>query len=279
MELLYKKYKRRKAGICNICNTHQRLTWDHIPPQGGIQLEPVDINRVAGALVPGLKSEKSETSHDGLKYRTICGECNSKIGSKYDPGLNDFAISVSRFLNSSLSFPPVVYIEAKPNLISKAVLGHLLSARLSNHDSFFDPEIKELLLDASKPIPDNINVFYWIYPYALQIVFRYGVLLTKNSVRRETPTIGLLKYFPIAYLVTDTKRFEDLDSLTNWRHEKMDIVIELHIKLADVKPSLWPEAPTPTKMLFIGQDGLESLRAHPKQHLIRNAGAQPCASL
>jgi hypothetical protein len=173
-----------------------------------------------------------------------------------------------------LSFPPVVYIEAKPNLICKAVLGHLLSARLSNHDSFYDLEIKEILFDKNKTIPERINIFFWVYPYALQVVFRYAVLLSKKAGNRETPIIGLLKYFPIAYLVTDAKRFDELDSLTTWRDQKEDFTIKVPIRLSDIRPSLWPEQPTPTKTLFIGEDGMESLRAHPKQHLIRNSGAQ-----
>lgn len=274
MELLYKKYKRRKIGYCNICRTKQRLTWDHIPPQGGIQLQPVEINRIAGSLVPTLKSEKPEISRDGLKYRTICSRCNANLGSRFDPALNNFAISVGRFLNSSLVFPPIVDVEAQPNLVSKAVLGHLLSARLSDHDSFYDSMIRDILLDSSKTIPDKINIHYWIHPYSLQVVFRDGLLLFKKSGVRETYRIGLLKYFPLGYVVSDSKSFEGLDSLTSWRNENENILVKLPIKLTEIKPSLWPEAPTPTSFLFIGEEGLESLKTHPKQNIILNAGAQ-----
>ena len=49
MELVYRKFKRRRIGPCNICGVVGPLSWDHVPPKGGIELEPVEIDRVIPA--------------------------------------------------------------------------------------------------------------------------------------------------------------------------------------------------------------------------------------
>jgi len=138
VDLVYRKFKRRRRGPCNVCGVVGPLSWDHVPPKGGIELQAVEIDRVASAFTEGLAAPKPEISHDGLRFRTFCSKHNSLLGSEYDPALNDFAISAGRFLRSELDLPPVVHINARPTAIARAVLGHLLAARLSSVDGFFD---------------------------------------------------------------------------------------------------------------------------------------------
>ena len=147
MDLVYRKFKRRRAGPCNICGEVGSLTWDHVPPKGGIELEPVEIDRAAAAYVSSLASEKPEVSHDSLRFRTICAKCNSLLGATYDPALNELARTVGRFLRTPLTLPAVVQVETRPTAVVRAVLGHLLAARLSSEDGFFDPDIRGLVLD------------------------------------------------------------------------------------------------------------------------------------
>ncbi len=265
MELLYKKYKRRKVGPCNICGQLGPLSWDHVPPKGGIELQPVEIDRIAGTLVSSLGSKKPEISHDGLKFRTLCSTCNSRLGTDYDPALNDFAITVGRFLRSTFEFPDIVHIEAKPTAIARAILGHLLTARLSTVDAVFDPVIRALVLDPQAPIPTKLNVFYWVHPYAQQIVFRDGLMPAKRGKYSEIQRFGVLKYFPIGYLVTDVCEYEGLEALTVWRNEPATQTVQVPVRLHKVHDAFWPEATAPDNFLLIGQGGLESVCANPKK--------------
>jgi hypothetical protein len=266
MELLYRKRKREKEGPCNLCREVGALSWDHVPPRGGIQLQSVEIDRLVGVLASGLRSKKPEISQNGLKFRTLCSRCNSLLGDRYDPALNDFALSVGRFLNTSLELPPILHVDAKPGSIARAVLGHILAARLSLEDSFFDHLIREAVLNPDDPMPEGINIFYWIYPYAQQVVFRDGVMPSKRG-RFDAEMIqrfGLLKYFPIAYLVTDADEYEGLEALTLWRNESAEQVLKLPVRLNQVFDAFWPEAPGPGNFLLIGAEGMESVQAHPR---------------
>jgi hypothetical protein len=214
-------------------------------------------------------------SNDGLKYRTLCGKCNSNL-SKYDVALNEFAIAVGRFLKSNLSFPSTVHIKARPVAIARSILGHLLAARWSPENSFFDDLIRGLIQEPNKPIPNEINVFYWLYPYPVQVVLRDAMMPSKRGNFTNYQRFGLLKYFPVAYLVTDAKEYEGLNSLTLWRGEPLDTSVELPINLKSIRGSGWPERPEDgpsANFLFVGGDGFESLRTQPsKSNRFRRKG-------
>lgn len=270
-QIHYRKYKGRKNGTCNICGELGPLTWDHIPPKGGIELLPVEIDRVVSLFVPSLGSSRNEMSNDGLKYRTICRKCNSHL-SQYDVALNEFAIAVGRFLKSNLSFPSVIHIKAHPVAIARSVLGHLLAARWSPENFFFDDLIRGFIQEPDKPIPNEINVFYWLYPYPLQVVLRDAMMPLKRGNFTGYQRFGLLKYFPVAYLVTDVKEYEGLNSLTLWRKEPLNTSVELPVNLKSIRCAEWPERPEDgpsSSHLFVGGDGFESLIARPSKSIRR----------
>lgn len=273
MDLLYRKYKRRRVGPCNMCGKTGPLTWDHVPPQGGIDLQPVEIDRAVAALVSSLALDRPEISNDGLKYRTLCGDCNSLLGSQYDTALNELALTVGSFLKTPLELPPILHVDARPTAIARAVLGHLLAARLSSVDAFFDPVIRKLVFDPVLPIPGELHIFYWIHPYAQQVVLRDCLMPLKRGRYSEFQRFGVLKYFPIGYLVTTAPEYEGLEALTLWRNEPSATVVKLPIKLREVRDAFWPEAPAPDNFLFSGVEGMESVRTHPAAHLWRQPGS------
>lgn len=269
MDLVYRKFKRRRAGPCNICGEVGSLTWDHVPPKGGIELEPVEIDRAAAAYVSSLASEKPEVSHDGLRFRTICAKCNSLLGATYDPALNELARTVGRFLRTPLTLPAVAQVETRPTAVVRAVLGHLLAARLSSEDGFFDPDIRGLVLDPARAIPDQIHIHYWLYPYGQQIVVRDALMPAVRGRYSDFQRFGVLKYFPIAYLATTAPVYEGLDSLTSWRNEPASFSVQIPINLRSARDPYWPEAPAPDNWLFGGHDLMESIRAHPRPGLFK----------
>lgn len=268
MELVYRKFKRRRNGRCNICGAQGSLTWDHVPPKGGIELQPVEIDRAAAAFVSSLAIEKPEISHNGLRFRTLCAKCNNeRLGAKFDPALNELALAVERFLRTPLSLSPVLHAEAQPNAVVRSILGHLVAARLSSDPGLFDPQVSELILDDSKRVPPAINVFYWIYPYAQQIVFRDALMPAVRGRYADFQRFGVLKYFPLAFLITTACAYEGLASLTSWRDEPTTFRTQLPIDLRGARDPYWPETPAPDNWLFGGRDLMESIRAHHKPEM------------
>lgn len=269
MDLRYRTFRKRKKGPCNICCEIGPLSWDHVPPQGGIELQPVEIERIAGVFVSSFSLPKTEISHDGLCFRTLCSKHNSLLGANFDPSLNDFAKTIGNFLKSKIFLPPILHVKARPTAIARAVLGHLLAARLSSKDSFFDELIRELVLDPFIPIPKNISIFYWIHPYAQQIILRDGLIPKIRGNYSEFQRFGVLKYFPIGFLVTDAEEYEGLNELTYWRDEPYSTLVEIPIQLNQIHDPYWPEAPAPDNCILGGEDLLQSLSAYPAKHLFK----------
>jgi hypothetical protein len=84
----YASTKRTKRDECNICRTVADLTWDHVPPQGSIEITPIEIHRLYAQVLPEAKFKKPLIMQNGNKYRTICKACNSLLGGHYDPAIN-----------------------------------------------------------------------------------------------------------------------------------------------------------------------------------------------
>ncbi|MDD5631230.1 MAG: hypothetical protein PHI13_04265, partial [Methylococcales bacterium] len=109
----YAKSKRKNIkSICNLCRVEKDLSWDHVPPQGGIELTTIQMETIF-SLLTGNK-ETPRTSQNGMKYRTICSDCNSYLGKEFDPTINDFALSAGRYLQSTIELPDTINHKVMP---------------------------------------------------------------------------------------------------------------------------------------------------------------------
>jgi hypothetical protein len=173
----YAKVKRDKADLCNICGKQTSLCWDHVPPQGGIVVTPVEQETILQRLTGKEKEKFYSISQNGVKFRTICDYCNnSLLGQKFDPVLNDFALGVSRFLNTTLEMPPIIKYETRPNPLIRAIVGHLLAAKGNFERTTIDEKLRSFSLDESAHFPNDLKIFYWAYPYSYIAVIRDVVM-------------------------------------------------------------------------------------------------------
>lgn len=83
--MYYAKSKREKVSICNLCRETKDMSWDHVPPKGGVTLSAVKMETVFSLMAGDSEQAKFRESQNGMKYRTICSDCNSYLGSEFDP--------------------------------------------------------------------------------------------------------------------------------------------------------------------------------------------------
>ena len=84
--------KKQKYGICKICLSNCKLTEDHVPPKGGIDVEEVIIKNYLDSISKEreIKGKHIFISQNGVKFPTICGKCNNEnLGKYYDPVLEE----------------------------------------------------------------------------------------------------------------------------------------------------------------------------------------------
>ncbi|MEW6587366.1 MAG: hypothetical protein AB1442_17380 [Nitrospirota bacterium] len=262
----YVNTKREKVGPCNICKTHTELTWDHVPPKGGIDLTVVEMEKVSELLVAGHDEIKFSESQNGVKYRTVCRSCNETIGHRYDPALNEFSLTVGRYLKSGLSFPRVVHHRAKPAAMIRAILGHLIAAKIEIDDCLFDRNVRDFVLDESKPIPDDTFIFYWLYPYEQSIAMRdFAMPAVRGNFSKDIGFCQVLKYFPIGYLVINKPAYEGLEELTRYRNLSVDEEVEIPIRLDRVEHSHWPEIVDNYNIVLASKTTGNAILAKPKR--------------
>jgi hypothetical protein len=216
----YAKSKREKKSICNLCREEKALSWDHVPPKGEIELGPVEMETVFEIMAGDREKPKLRESQNGVKYRTICGECNSLLGREYDPTINGFATSIGRYLKSDIA------------------------------------------------LPEEIHIFYWIYPYGTSVVIRDFGMFVPRGTFNELAIFQLLKYYPVAYLCSTKPEYAGLPALSWYRDAELDFEIEIPINLKRVEGPYWPEAPNDedNNVFFGGQSAAAAVHSRPREN-------------
>lgn len=263
--LYFIKFKREKVSQCNICKKIKPLSWDHVPPKGGIRLASVEQETVFQHMTMPKDNRKYSISQNGVKYRTICKECNEIIGRKYDPVLNDFAYNVGKILKTKLTLPSIIYYKTKPNLLIRAILGHLLAAKADIDEVTVDEQVRNFIFDEDTIIPDEIKIFYWVHPYINTVIIRdIAMPAVRGKFGGKVGFFSIFKYFPIAYLVCNLKEYEGLNELTLYRNSKPQDIIDIPINLKDIRGPEWPEGVDNGNMIMGGQSIKSSVFAIPR---------------
>ena len=258
---------------CNLCLNILKLTDDHVPPQGATNVTKVEVQSLQQLMAgeEGAKYYRSTSSQNGLKFRTLCGICNSWLGHSYDPELIKFSWDVRHSLNSLLALPATMQVEINPDAVIRAVLGHLVASKVELDDAGIDRKVRTYLSDGAQLPPSDLNVFFWLYPFETTIVIR-DVLMP--SVRGQFDNFGMfniLKYFPLGFLVTEHQSYEGLVNLSLLATGDLTTRVRVPVHLVDPKPQGWPETPDNGNFLLMGQAGGNSVMAKPAKpsHIFR----------
>ena len=250
--MYYAKSKREKKSICNLCRVEKELSWDHVPPKGGIELTTVQMETIHALMIGNAENKKLRESQNGMKYRTICGDCNAYLGTEFDPTLNDFALSVGGYLQSTIKLPDTISHKVKPQRLMKAILGHIVAAKVEIEDTLFDQQARAYVLDIKAPLPKDIHVFYWLYPHDCSITMRDFIMPWPRGTLQKAAIFQTLKYCPIAYLCCDKPEYAQLDNLSWYRNIGIDDDIEVTINLRRTEHQYWPEAPSNEENNIVG---------------------------
>jgi hypothetical protein len=163
-----------RNGACNICGEVGPLTEDHTPPKGCVRPTEVELLHITYALSASEPKVKRSFSQNGVKYRTLCGRCNNKLlGHTYDPYLTAFANGTAALLQSSLYLPSLLAVRVRPQAIMRSVLGHIAAQGVDRYKKGpHTEEVRDYILDLSKPLPQALSMYYWAYPHKRQVLVR-----------------------------------------------------------------------------------------------------------
>lgn len=226
----------RKDRICNICKKESpsKLSYDHIPPKGGVNITDMLIgnynNFSAEFELP------KQTSQNGIKFRTLCRDCNSML-SKYDRPFNDLMNSASYIVKCPFILPKTILLKTYPTRVIKSLLAHLLSAKTGFCDMATDKIIRDFILNRENVLSKNIRIFVWFFPYNITII-KNDLFQIKDGIRVH---YSILKSYPLAYAVSfDNKVLCNTTEITSYNTNNDEHEAEIKMYLHTFTP-LYPE--------------------------------------
>lgn len=163
------------------------------------------------------------------------------LGSRYDKELNSFLNQLQRYLKSGLVLPSRITLQAKPTLLIKAILGHILAAKTGFCDSEIDKEFRNYITNDDAILSDNLKIYYWYYPYN-------NVIITTDKMAYDMETgqkafFSVLKYYPLAFMTMweSASSVETMVELTKYNHNDHNHTAALPISFSEL-PSDFPES-------------------------------------
>ncbi|HQI37860.1 MAG TPA: hypothetical protein PLH80_04805 [Spirochaetota bacterium] len=266
IKMYYKKFKREEnPSTCNICLKIEKLSWDHVPPKGGINLFDIKHETILEKLTVAEQDKKYSYSQNGVKYRTICENCNNNLGRNYDIELNRFSLDVKNIIEKQLKLPSTKYFKVKPNKIIKSIYGHLLASKIDIENTKIDESLRAYFFDKKGDVKVNLKLFYWLYPFANIVIIRDISMPAIRGATNEFGLFSILKYYPIAFLLTNLDNYYNLDELTKYASDNIEDEIDIPINLQLIKNYDWPESVNNGNMIIGGQSIKSSVFATPRK--------------
>ena len=141
------------------------MTWDHVPPKGVLFQHDVFANTVFAGMP--TESNHMKRYQSGIKYRTLCGECNNVVLGKYDKDYKAFVETVNAELTKAAESGAVgsIKVITKINRVLRAISGHFLAMKIKYDDVVLvDKFLREYVFDETRAFTDY-KVYSWLYPY------------------------------------------------------------------------------------------------------------------
>lgn len=242
----YKKIKRSKIDKCNICGEVTNLTWDHVPPKNCFNDTKIVCNRLFDPEALRI-SRKYKIFQSGIRYRTICGNCNNGLlGAIYDTELKKFIDVIDKMFNSKIILDGIYNTTFNANKISRSIVGHLLSAKAEyDGETLIDEKLRTFFLNQSNIPPDNLKLLYYIYPYESMLILRD--IVVEELAELPSGLISCLLFYPIAFILCDGVRNCSLTDMFSLCSKNIDDETNIPINFNSCRHSngrlrhfLWP---------------------------------------
>ena len=232
----------RGEGICQICNTSCELTKSHVPAKS-LYLENSIKRSAQDFFWGGVTGDVKKNLQSGIYFYTLCKNCNSMVGSRYEEELKRFSGEVAnrwRLFRNANSFT----LRYQPNKVARAVIAGMLTLKPRESHVHYSTT-REYVLDTSKLLPKPFKIGFWLHNY------KSVTLLPQIAYGRaggDLYTVELIvKCYPFAWVVINSE-LSNADFFANYNiHDitpqlssdidaKHDITINTH----NQKDEFWP---------------------------------------
>lgn len=242
MENFYSKLKKDKIDICNICGCTSELTWEHVPPKCCDNFYDVIINPIFNFT----NSNYNFISQNGIKFRTICSNCNNNIlGANADKALQLFYEQTKNYVENIKSLTDTKTISINIIQVLKCLFGKFLAMGNTYQKDNVSNSMRDFIL--KNILNPNLHVYFRIYPYNTLFLARsYSPKQVFGEFYSTRGFISILNFYPMAFIVSNEKESLDLIDLTelvDFKNPEKDIILSAlsayNPKTKDILPYNW----------------------------------------
>ena len=254
----------------------RELTQEHIFPKSLTLPGTKQIRE----LIPRIDIDKryrknTHLAQNGLTLKTTCAKCNNYLlGTKYDPALKHLYDEASLYVRN-INLLPGNFIKLENIELNKAVraiIGHMLAAdKNPNPRAPKSRAMRRVLFDCDYKIPSEFSILMWLYPSKEQAIIR-DIFVTEEFGRKSEEMIWISAYktFPLAFAFTHRSVIRDwpykgIIDITKILSSNIDSKFTLTLSLKDIPHQIWPEAPTQSGAIFMGDGQRLLTRPHTPQ--------------
>lgn len=257
-----------KTGQCNICGKEGPLTEDHTPPKSCLRPTTVVLKYIGDHISLNKTDIRKKILQNGVRYRSLCAECNNhRLGIRYDPAMSSFTNQIVDYISTARYYPDTISINASPQKLMRSILGHLSAQGINRYQKGEITEpCRDYFLDETLPLPPDMKIYYWLYPYKTQILARDAAYLDLPT--GATANIWIMKFFPVAFAIVWDKSnkidFSALHELSSWRDIPIDTVQSLQIRLRNPVHQFWPQVPSDKHVMLYGREAIFAVEHKPQ---------------
>jgi len=154
-------------GVCHLCGTTGKLSFEHVPPEAAFNDQRVleaDIHKLLGGnLIKELQSPTGKFNQRGAGKFTLCEKCNNRTGDWYARSYIQF---VKQLFPLSYTVPPGTTVTVECSIRPLDVFKQMLVMFCSASSPSFaqkHPRLVRYLLNRESRDADDQHVFISLY--------------------------------------------------------------------------------------------------------------------
>lgn len=234
-----KKQIENSLSRCHICLEYKELTDEHIPPKNAYN----DYNRLWEHLNLKRYKNSSVLTRGGLTVKTICNNCNTKIGSVYASEYIKFIKFITETTNLLLNMKEAKHINCHFNtlFIAKEITIMILASEPIEFSLHYE-QLRKFVLDKNEKISPPFTILAFLVkdnPTA-GTISRFHARVASYAPGFEF-TGGEISNYPFGVIYCNNigkgynlERFTDI---TKWFSEEQISDVSLYTRLTGIESS------------------------------------------
>jgi hypothetical protein len=190
-----------KFGRCWLCGRWAKLTREHIPPHSAFNDRPILMMAIEENTLKTGRLQWAGKVEEGMIVKSLCGDCNSRGGSKYGTHYADFISRVALIVEKAKDGEHIIISGVKrPLSILKQSMQSFVSAN-GPHFVSANPWVRKFIRNSRNQEWPR-DVFAYMFATSSKGGRRTGVMSFYDFALRRIETVAEFTFWPIGVVLS-----------------------------------------------------------------------------